>query len=88
MPQPKKKKLDLKKCLIIGNPKRMKAGKPTITDRQHLSTFLNESEIGVTNIYMVLYRSEEKGFLRKNQTLITKLCEILMVKEKDLVVDF
>lgn len=81
------KKLDLTKCIALSNGKRALENKEIIKDKKHLSTFLKEEVIGVTNIYMVLYRSEKEGFLRINKTLVDCLCELLSVTEQQLVVD-
>ena len=87
--RPKKdKKFNLTNCIIISNAKRLKSGQEIIKDKRHLSTFLNESEIGVTHLYMMLYRSEKTGFHSINQKLVDSLCKILMVKESELIIKF
>lgn len=83
-----RKKLDLTTCIAIANGKRAKNGKELIRDKRHLATLLPADELKLTNVYMVLYRSETDGYLRPNKTLIAKLREVLDVKEKELVVDF
>jgi hypothetical protein len=86
-----KKYLLIDKCIAIANGERAKAEIETIKDKKHLAKIIcaNENKsnniFAVNNKYMVLYRAEKDGFNKENKELITVICEILEVTEKQLV---
>lgn len=84
-----KYKLDIDKCIIIGDFKRAKEGIFPIKNKLNLSIQLARCISGRPNsIYSRLYRYEKDGFFKKSEKLITNICKILRVTEDELVIKF
>ena len=85
----KKYKLDIDKCIIIGDFKRIKEGIFPIKNKLNLSIQLARLSSDTPNsIYSRLYRYEKDGFFHRSEKLITNICEILRVTEDELVIKF
>lgn len=85
-----KKKLQIEKCIIIGDARRLAEDLQPIKSIRQLSL-----EIGVltksfktNNIYFKLYRYEKDGFYNSDEKLIKSICSVLKVTEKELVCNF
>lgn len=88
----KKLKLDVNNAIFKGIGTQFKAGLKPITTRRQLSLKLKEKykaeKTTANSIYSKLYRYEFDGFYRKDKKLIDNICEILQIKEEDLVIEF
>lgn len=82
-------KLDIEKCIIIGDFKRSKEGIFPIKNKLNLSIQLARCGKGTPNsIYSRLYRYEKDGFFNKSEKFIRDICKILRVTEDELVIKF
>lgn len=88
----KKKKLDIDKCIIIGNAKRVSKDLKTIKNKSALSVEIYKRDKltfpSPNSVFWKLYRYERDGFYSKEVSFIKLICEILIVEEKELVIDF
>jgi len=84
-----KKKLDIDKCIIIGDAKRVLEGVFPIKNKhtlsQKLAVSMNES---ANTIYSKLYRYEKDGFYTENKKFISDICKTLRVTREELVTKF
>lgn len=86
-------KLDLKRAIILEDARRINARRETINNLWRLTIEMTERYEGIYDteqLYKTLWRAQAKGYslhgLSKNMKPIIKhLCEVLSVKEKDLI---
>ncbi len=89
-----KKKLDLEKCFIIGDARRLEAGLSPVKNMNKLSAEMwfpieDEPITAIKNIYFKIYRHVHEGFYpKKNDDFTDMICEILKVTEDELIIDF
>jgi len=84
-----RKKLNLSNCIIIGDAVRISKGLPPIKNKFKLSIELSAlNKVHTANsIYSKLYRYELGGFYSENKSFIRNICDILHVKESDLIIN-
>lgn len=77
--------LRLDNAIVTANVKRIQEGKEIIRHKKHLAKIIAENNGGKTeNIYMQIYRYENKGLLEENTELINKITSVLNV-DKSLI---
>ncbi|WP_300440659.1 hypothetical protein [Christiangramia sp.] len=82
--------LNITNCIVIGDARRLKAGKQPVRNIRGLSRELeciNEKKYDADRICHFLYRtrSNKPGMIEIDETLLKDLQSILMVKEEELV---
>ncbi len=88
-------KLNISNCIVYGDAKRLKDGKKPVKTLRRLTYILikKDSFSGPTveALYHKLYRCELHGFFANSEeieNIIKDICEVLMVDEKELVINF
>jgi len=90
-----RKKMALTSCIVIGDARRLKMKKaPIRTLRRLVNELMKERgfiDISKESLYAKLYRYERRGYIEAYtdvQKLADQITSILMVNEKDLIVNF
>lgn len=81
-------RLNITRCIIIGDARRLEEGKDPVRNMRGLSLALeaiNEEAYAAEKIYKVLDRSRKLGVRKVDDNLLKDLQEILMVEEVELV---
>lgn len=87
--QTDKIKLEINKCISLGDAKRVKRGLEPIRNKLQLAIELSKIyKKPVTGIYSRLYRYELNGFYTEDEKFVNHLIDFLGVKRKHLVVKY
>nr|WP_299067147.1 hypothetical protein [uncultured Allomuricauda sp.] len=88
-------KLDLKRAIILEDARRIHARKKPINNLWQLSQLMcctYDSDYEADKLYKLLWRAQCKGYSSHGlstdfKPIINHLCELLSIKERDLIID-
>lgn len=81
-------RLNITKCIITGDVRRVQDNKPPVRNISGLSKSLEEMDeeaYDADKIYFVLYRADRKGLEKVDDKLLKDIMNVLMATEDELV---
>ena len=87
-------KMDLEKAIAIGDSKRVRSGLDPVKSKKKLAELLFSEEdvrkqnLSESSVYWKIYRCQKDGFYFRNELLIEAICDILQIKENQLIKKF
>lgn len=81
-------RLNITKCIVIGDARRLEKGKEPVRNIRGLSLELemvDDEVYEAEKVYPVLYHSNKKGVRTIDDKLLKDIQDILLVEEKELV---